>query len=379
MSGEISFEKAELLFDIGEYEKSFDMITALVEQPDVQEPYKLWTLAAKSYLYLIKALSDEDRKAFEKGACTAFRSAQSVEEEIWVEYQLMSAVADWAPKALDYALELILRESTIDNRSRVKGNFILDSYNLYSMVCENGFCVMLHSPVDAVVAPRIAEITNEERQELRMKICGVSECPRVDVDALQEKVLDTTELLCGKMHHIITENAHGSMEYVNQVLDVVIELVLCIRYILEMVRPNEEFEKNNPTLALKSYQTELQFLFYILEAKVYPNGKAYSVINVQDYRDSMFNNWRTLSAAMQRLDPNYTPVQPTRNLVNDYSNSNSGGCYVATAVYGSYDCPEVWTLRRSCIYPYLLCHQPHAGQVVWSYHLVQKYVAWQAE
>ena len=26
--------------------------------------------------------------------------------------------------------------------------------------------------------------------------------------------------------------------------------------------------------------------------------------------------------------------------------SGSGGCYVATCVYGSYDCPEVWTLRR---------------------------------
>lgn len=26
--------------------------------------------------------------------------------------------------------------------------------------------------------------------------------------------------------------------------------------------------------------------------------------------------------------------------------SQKGGCYVATAVYGSYDCPEVWTLRR---------------------------------
>lgn len=24
----------------------------------------------------------------------------------------------------------------------------------------------------------------------------------------------------------------------------------------------------------------------------------------------------------------------------------SDGCYVATSVYGSYDCPEVWTLRR---------------------------------
>lgn len=26
--------------------------------------------------------------------------------------------------------------------------------------------------------------------------------------------------------------------------------------------------------------------------------------------------------------------------------NSSGGCYVASAVYGSYDCPEVWTLRR---------------------------------
>ena len=24
----------------------------------------------------------------------------------------------------------------------------------------------------------------------------------------------------------------------------------------------------------------------------------------------------------------------------------AGGCYVATCVYGSYDCPHVWTLRR---------------------------------
>lgn len=28
------------------------------------------------------------------------------------------------------------------------------------------------------------------------------------------------------------------------------------------------------------------------------------------------------------------------------SSTKQGGCYIATAVYGSYDCPEVWTLRR---------------------------------
>lgn len=32
---------------------------------------------------------------------------------------------------------------------------------------------------------------------------------------------------------------------------------------------------------------------------------------------------------------------------NKYDRSSSrGGCYIATCVYGSYDCPEVWTLRR---------------------------------
>ena len=31
---------------------------------------------------------------------------------------------------------------------------------------------------------------------------------------------------------------------------------------------------------------------------------------------------------------------------NNSSNESSGGCYIATAVYGSYDCPQVWVLRR---------------------------------
>ena len=56
-----------------------------------------------------------------------------------------------------------------------------------------------------------------------------------------------------------------------------------------------------------------------------------------------------------KVNPNYKLPQYIINLKNElktpvvdnnYSNSNTEGCYVATAVYGSYDCPEVWTLRR---------------------------------
>ena len=41
---------------------------------------------------------------------------------------------------------------------------------------------------------------------------------------------------------------------------------------------------------------------------------------------------------IKEIDPSYViPERP---------NPTSNGCYVATAVYGSYDCPQVWTLRR---------------------------------
>lgn len=33
-------------------------------------------------------------------------------------------------------------------------------------------------------------------------------------------------------------------------------------------------------------------------------------------------------------------------LFGSYHHRDSQGCYVATCVYGSYDCPQVWTLRR---------------------------------
>ena len=35
-----------------------------------------------------------------------------------------------------------------------------------------------------------------------------------------------------------------------------------------------------------------------------------------------------------------------RSKYSKKKSKKSSGCYIATAVYGSYDCPEVWTLRR---------------------------------
>ena len=47
----------------------------------------------------------------------------------------------------------------------------------------------------------------------------------------------------------------------------------------------------------------------------------------------------TSAEKIKEIDPSY--VIPNRPTVK-----KNAGCYVATCVYGSYDCPEVWTLRR---------------------------------
>lgn len=41
-----------------------------------------------------------------------------------------------------------------------------------------------------------------------------------------------------------------------------------------------------------------------------------------------------------------TLPEDKREIIESELNKPAGGCYVATCVYGSYDCPEVWTLRR---------------------------------
>ncbi len=46
-----------------------------------------------------------------------------------------------------------------------------------------------------------------------------------------------------------------------------------------------------------------------------------------------------LKLRVKKTNPNYSDNKPT-NI------KRKTGCYVATCVYGSYDCPEVWTLRR---------------------------------
>lgn len=50
------------------------------------------------------------------------------------------------------------------------------------------------------------------------------------------------------------------------------------------------------------------------------------------------------------------------------TSTSGGGCYVATAVYGSYDCPQVWTLRR--YRDYTLAEKWYGRLFIKTYYLI---------
>ena len=58
-----------------------------------------------------------------------------------------------------------------------------------------------------------------------------------------------------------------------------------------------------------------------------------------DLRAQLVNEYDNCVSIVQESEPDYFPIRIKRTY-------KKNGCYIATCIYGSYDCPQVWTLRR---------------------------------
>ena len=72
-----------------------------------------------------------------------------------------------------------------------------------------------------------------------------------------------------------------------------------------------------------------------------PINKSWNYVNaiyVLEYSDNLIEKVHNTSKS--------TSAHQTPSPSSPHGNKPKSGCYIATAVYGNYDCPEVWTLRR---------------------------------
>ena len=108
-----------------------------------------------------------------------------------------------------------------------------------------------------------------------------------------------------------------------------------------------DIEQNIESIRMYLDELKIHCLEYDLydDEIVVLNDRVAGWIELQDM------NYATIAyEKIKKINPNYPVDSQIENSLQLHQNSSripkKSGCYIATCVYGTYDCPEVWTLRR---------------------------------
>lgn len=125
----------------------------------------------------------------------------------------------------------------------------------------------------------------------------------------------------------------------------------------ELALTNESCSKVFSTLYFAALQLGIESdLCSELKKRCLTNAIEFLVDNLNDadlrtcIEPSWIERYQTAldqyAGEMKKLDPSYQLPTVEKQTVVTTKSTSGHGCYIATAVYGSYDCPNVWTLRR---------------------------------
>ena len=107
--------------------------------------------------------------------------------------------------------------------------------------------------------------------------------------------------------------------------------------ITNFLRYDIVFRIDEATYSLLHFIYELQLTEDIMDCAVSSSINAWIIEHNIKKTDIKYKNILELGQGYNGMKFKF----PT-----DFNPSVSNGCYIATCVYGSYDCPQVWTLRR---------------------------------
>lgn len=92
-------------------------------------------------------------------------------------------------------------------------------------------------------------------------------------------------------------------------------------------------------ILIAAYDLIITCCVTICLTRQYKNLDTYENVWIKDeYRSTYVGIYDKYVEKIKKLDPNHE--------IPNIQREGHKGCYVATCVYGSYDCPQVWTLRR---------------------------------
>ena len=176
--------------------------------------------------------------------------------------------------------------------------------------------------------------------------CLSSVIDLVDKNVPEDKkdlVLKEIQLRCSIIAHMLSSAAESTYldtdfeyrtDYIGDFSDRVISATMVVYELGDILE--KKYNGKYGTMSAELWKDSIEVLQTY--TKHLPSGINVSGIQkiIDEYGD-----------LVKKYDPSYvTPSISKKAPTSSTTGTSSSGCYVATAVYGSYDCPQVWTLRR---------------------------------
>lgn len=335
---ENTLETARDLYDRGYYDKAFEMTTSISAsdaEAGIVNPF-VYLLMAKSVLNT-KLLDDPFNKwgtnIFSESSKLAISAAEKIEDVWTIEKELRDAIAIWSVPSYQKLLAEFEKEPSREQINRViQGS--MRPFVLYG---------------DMSIAARLCPLANKYKEEnnldkdhaysyfLEDRIGSIpsfisnEQCAVMRIESAQRMYADAVAAY--------KDIEHASTEYVRMNVDAILDRFTYASLLANLVAMMSDIPIE---LSYKGYLLDAEILNYKLNAVIYPNGKARSLCSAN--RGAAIQELRKIYEKLTELDPHFqVPALPSEEPIKTESNE---GCYIATAVYGSYDCPQVWTLRR---------------------------------
>lgn len=344
----VNYEELESLFDKGEYSQVLEKCTVLLEELDKPEQ-KLRFMSLKALLLTCEPeqiAKDLDKQTdLEKDIFRILGSIGSscddFKDILKLETDFENAIVLWEKNTIEQRLNKLVENPTYDGyMSYVHMMPIFSKMSIFTQVTLN----KLEPVVKAAESNgmKLGEFASKHKPKRNPSITK-EERSRLEYEAVQKMFEYAKEFLASE--------GDASSNYVSSKVGEILNKFLVCEQLAGYSVPDE-----NPLLTgrfLENLKLQAKILDYELKAKIYPNGKE-MYLSQGDGRNNTIDRLQSIYDRIIKKQPNFVaPILPSKatatqrtTVTRNTTPQSSGGCYVATCVYGSYDCPQVWTLRR---------------------------------
>lgn len=334
MGENISLQTGEAYFASGDYHAALEVAQTFFGTEGNTKDASL--LAAKSALNLtIDATDKKSTKIYYDLCEIAVSHAETLEEVFSIEHDIRYEWNNWYRKRMKQYIDL-LREATELKRW---GEFI-EILQAFTMMDVSLYGIRMTSKVQ-----ELCDAANTTLKEIAPKL--TQPCDNtLSNDELRSWIFDAAKDVFQRGKALVAD-CDGTSDYVKETIKKATPVLYLAECMFDYCVPKEnDVTANNMVLARNALKKAAEVRDFLLNALVRFDGKTMSLTLGDDTRKKTLEEIESYYLRLSKLDPDFVaPALPSVEAIEP-APPKSGGCYVATCVYGSYDCPQVWTLRR---------------------------------